>query len=472
VSSFSSLNTALSGLQAHKRVIDVIGHNIANVNSDGYTRRQVLLEPSVGMKMSSKYDTEFSWNNLGVNVAGVNRIRDSFLDTKARASLAGSAQASRLDTILGGIEGAFPEPSDTAIAGQLAAFWNSFADAANQPGSIPQRSAVLAQAAGIVASLNQAAADLQTQHTDLANQLSTTVQQVNTLAQQVADLNVQIRAASVSGMDAGDLADQRDRLIDQLTQMTGATTRPAEYNQVDVMLGGSSLVAAGRISPLEVVNAGALAPPLDTLQVQETRLQWATDGYPVAGFGGELGAMVQGVNDVIPRYMHELDTVAASLVTTVNTIHTTGQGQDALNDVNLDFFDPANVRADNIRISTDVDGQPSRLALGAVGAGPLDGSIGHQLGAAGGLATAPDAVHRAMIGRLGVEAAAATTRAATQAKFVVEAENQRTAVSGVNLDEEMTNLVMSQRAYESSARLMSAIDEMLNTLINRTGAGR
>ena len=468
MSSFSTLNTALSGLLAHKRVIDVIGHNIANVNSEGYSRRQVLLEPSVGMKVASRYDSQFSWNNLGVNIAGVNRIRDSFLDLKARASIAGSASASRLDSILGGVEATFPEPSDTAIAGQLSSFWNSFAEAANQPGSIPQRSSVLAQASSVVASLNQAAADLQSQHTDLSHQLSMTVDQVNTLAQQVADLNGQIRAASVSGMDSGDLADERDRLIDSLTKLTGATTRPIEFNQIDVQLGGSSLVSANRISPLKVVTTGALAPPLNTLQVQETQLQWARDGYPVAAFGGEVGAMVQGVNDVIPRYMHDLDTVAQSLVTTTNAIHRSGQGQDPLNDVNLDFFDPANVRADNIKLSAAVDGQPSRIALGAVGAGALDGSIGHQLGAAGALTTSPDALHRAMIGRLGVEAQTSTTRAATQARFVTEAENQRTAVSGVNLDEEMTNLVMSQRAYESSARLLTAVDEMLDTLINRT----
>jgi len=472
MSSFSSLNTALSGLQAHKRVIDVIGHNIANVNSDGYTRRSVLLEPSVGMRISSKYDTEFSWNNLGVNIAGVNRIRDSFLDLKARASLANSASASRLDNILGGVESTFPEPSDTAIAGQLSAFWNSFAEAANNPGSIPQRSAVLAQAATVASSLNQAAADLQTQHDDLSSQLTMVVDQVNVLARQVAELNSQIRAASVSGMDSGDLADQRDVLIDQLTQISGATTRPGEYNQIDIMLGGSTLVSGSRTETIKAVSIGALPSPLNNLQVQETQVQWARDGYPVAGFGGELGAMVQGVNDVIPRYMHDLDTVAASLVTTVNGIHNTGQGQDTVNDVNLDFFDAASVTAATIKLSADVDGQPSRIALGAVGAGALDGSIGHQLGAAGTLATSPDSLHRAMIGRLGVEAQTATSRAATQQKFVTQAENDRQAVSGVNLDEEMTNLVMSQRAYESSARLMTTVDEMLDTLINRTGAGR
>ena len=468
MSSFSSLNTAMTGLQAHKRAIDVIGHNIANVNTDGYSRRRVELEPSVGMKSSSRYDTEFSWNNLGVNIADVHRVRDSFLDMKARASLAGSAQASKLDAILGGVEATFPEPSDTAIAGQLAGLWSAFADAANQPGSLPQREAVLAQAATVVSSIRKAADDLRIQHRDLSDQLSITVDRVNTLAQQVADLNSQIRAASASGMDAGDLADSRDLVIDELTRLTGATTRSGEFNQVDVMLGGSTLVAEGRISPLRVVNTGPLDPPLNNLQVQEVQLQWAKDGYPVAGFGGEVGAMVQGLDDVIPRYMHELDQIAGGLVATVNTIHASGQGQNPLTDVGLNFFDPAFVRADNIRISADIDGQPSRLALGTVGGGPLDGSIGHQLGAVGALATGPDAMHRAMIGRLGVEAQTATTRAATQQRFVVEAENQRTAVSGVNLDEEMTNLVMSQRAYESSARLLSTVDEMLDTLINRT----
>ena len=468
MSSFSTLNTALSGLQAHKRVIDVIGHNISNVNTEGYSRRQVLLEPATGMKIASRFDTDFSWNNLGVNIAGVNRIRDQFLDVKARASLASSASAARLDSVLGGVEGTFPEPSDTAIAGQLSAFWNALSDAANQPGSIPQHAAVLAQASNLAASLNQAAGSLQTQHTDLSSQLTMAVDQVNTLAQQVADLNVQIRAASVAGMDTGDLADERDRLVDQLTSLTGAEVRPIEYNQVNVMLGGRSLVSGGRISPLKVTTLGAFPAPLDQLQVQQTQLQWADDSYPVAGFGGDIGGLVQGLNDVIPRYMHDLDTVAQTLVTTVNTIHNNGQGQDALNDVNLDFFDPAGVTAATIKLSSDVDGQPSRIALGAVGGGALDGSIGHQMGAAGGLANSPDAIHRAMIGRLGVEAQAATTRASTQAKFAVEAENQCTSVSGVNLDEEMTNLVMSQRAYESAARLLSAVDEMLDTLINRT----
>ena len=469
MSSFNSLNTALSGLQAHKRAIDVIGHNIANVNTPGFTRRSVLLEPSVGTNVASRYDTGFNWNNLGVTVADVTRIRDAFLDVKARTEAGNSASAGRLDSILSSVENVFPEPSDTGVGGQLAAFWNAFADAANNPSSLPARTAVLSQASTLVATFNKAAADLTSLHSEISSQVAMSVEHVNQLAQQVADLNGQIRAASVAGMDTGDLADQRDTIIDQLTSAVGATTRPNEYNQVDVMLGGSPLVSGSNTEAIAAVTTGALAPPLNTLPVQGLQLKWARDGYPVAAFGGDIGGLMQGANDTVPRYMAELNTVASTVVTTVNALHQTGQGQNAGTDVNLKFFNPAGVTAASISISTDVAGQPSKLALGAVGSGGLDGSIGHSLAALADSATGGDALYRSMVGRLGVEASTASSRASLQAKFATQAENDRQSVSGVNLDEEMTNLVMSQRAYESSARLLTTVDQMLDTLINRTG---
>lgn len=469
MSSFSSLNTALSGLQSHKRAIDLIGHNIANVNTAGYSRRQVQLQPSVGLAVASRYNTDFNWNNLGVSIEAVNRIRDSFLDVKARNEIANSASATTLDSILGSIEGVFPEPSDTALAGQLSAFWNSFADAANSPGSLPARTAVLAQATSLVSAFAKSAADLTTMHQDLSAQLSMNVEEVNSLAKQVADLNSQIRAAGVAGADIGDLEDQRDLLIDQLTTSVGATTRPNEYGQIDVMLGGSALVSGGRSERIQVASSGSLPPPLNTLPLVGTELQWERDGYPVNSFGGTIGGIIQGVNDVVPRYMADLNTSAAALVGAVNGLHTTGQGQDTVNDVGLNFFDPAGVTASTLAISADVDGQPTRIALATLGAGGLDSAIGHALGTLGASTTGPDATHRSMLGRLGVEAQTAASRATLQQRFAIEAENQRTAVSGVNLDEEMTNLVMSQRAYESSARLLTTIDQMLDQLINRTG---
>ena len=236
-----------------------------------------------------------------------------------------------------------------------------------------------------------------------------------------------------------------------------------------MILGGIALVNGDRSERLKVTTSGTLAAPLDTVGFQKTELQWERGGYPVLGYGGTVGATVQGLNDVIPRYMADLNAVAKTLVTSVNAVHQTGQGQNPASDVNLNFFDPSGLTAATLAISADVAGQPSRIALGAIGSGGLDGTIGRALAALSSSTTGPDALHQTMVGKLGVEAQTATRRAELQERFSIETENQRSAANGVNLDEEMTNLVMSQRAYEASARVLTTVDSMLDQLINRTG---
>ena len=469
MSNFSALNTALSGLQAHQQALELTGANIANVNTPGYTRRRVDLQPAGGTAIRSRYSDTIQWSTLGVTVAGVIRARDGFLDVKARTEMANSASATTLSNVLSGVEGTFPEPSDTGIASQLSGLWNAFDDAANKPGSIPARTAVLAQATSLVQSLNKASTDLTDIRNNLSTSLSATITEVNSMAKQVADLNDQIRSGSVSGAEVGDLQDRRDVLIDKLTSSVGATARPGEANTVDVILGGTALVSGIHAEQLTAVSVGPLSPPLDTLPIQKTELRWASDGYPVNGYGGTIGATIQGMNDIVPRYMSDLNTVASTLVTQVNTLHATGQGQNPVTDVNLNFFDPAGVTAATISISSDVANQPSKLALGSVGSGALDNTIARALGALANSPTGADALHRSMVGRLGVETQTATSRADLQEKFATQSQAERTSADGVNLDEEMTNLVMSQRSYEASARLLTTVDSMLDQLINRTG---
>lgn len=471
MSTFGGLNTAASGLLAHKRALDVTGHNIANVNTPGFSRRLVGLTAAGSSAVASRHDTDWAYNNLGVTVESITRVRDGFLDAKARLEGAASASATRLHSVLSDLERVFPEPSDTGLGAQLAAFWGSFADAANDPTSLPARTAVLAQASTLVGAFHKSATDLSSVHGDLGAQVRMTVAKVNDMAAEVALINGQIRAASVAGLDTSDLADRRDLIIDQISQAVGATTRQSEYGQVDVILGGTALVSGGQHDRIALVETGPLPAPHDTLPVQQAALRWERDGYPVNSYGGDVSGMVQALNDVIPRYMSGLDAVAASVVTATNSLHTTGQGQNATLDVNLDFFDATGLTAATMAISTDVAGAPGRIALGAAGSGGLDGTIGHALAALGDANSGPDAVYRAMVGRLGVETGSAAGRADMQARFALEADNQRQGSSGVNLDEEMTNLVMNQRAYEASARLLATIDSILDTLINRTGIG-
>jgi flagellar hook-associated protein 1 FlgK len=272
-----------------------------------------------------------------------------------------------------------------------------------------------------------------------------------------------------SGVGAGDLMDQRDLIIDRIVANTGATTRPAEFVAVDVFLGGSTLVRGSHAESLEVVTGANLDPPLDTMGLSKTELRWSLDGYPVAGLSGTAAATLAGINETVPAYLHELDGVAASVVSSVNSLHTTGHGLDVVNDVNLEFFDSTGVTAATMRVSTDVAGQPSRIALAAGTGGALDGSLAQQIAALTESATGPDALHRTMIGRLSIDVSTAAGRSAVQTKIADQASADRQSVIGVSLDEEMTNLVATQHAFEAASRVLTAVDEMLDTLINRTG---
>jgi flagellar hook-associated protein 1 FlgK len=193
------------------------------------------------------------------------------------------------------------------------------------------------------------------------------------------------------------------------------------------------------------------------------------DGSEAAVTEGSLGGMLTGVNVHLPQAMVELNGVAASLVSGVNGLHVTGQGLDPVADTGLNFFDPAGVTALTLSLSADVAGQPSRIALAAAGSGVLDVSIAQQMAALAGSATGPDSAYQQMVGRIGVATQTAARRETIQESVIQSADDARLSVSGVSLDEELTSLVQSQRAYEASARVLTTVDQMLDVLINRTG---
>jgi flagellar hook-associated protein 1 FlgK len=468
MAAFGGLGTALSGLEAQQRAMGVISQNITNVDTPGYTRRTVQLT-SQGSPPGSSIFTKNNGTGEGVNVDSITRIRDQFLDDTARSALTNQGAADQTSTTLNQIEAIVPEPSDTGISSQIQKFWAAWSDAANAPGSMASRTALLSQANTVATSLNTASAQMTNLRNSQITGLQASVAKVNSQSQQVAKLNGEIRTAIAAGVDPSDLQDQRDNLIDSLATSVGATTHANDDGTVDVFLGGGTLVRSDTSTNINMVQAGTLDPPLDTMPLQNVRITWSNGGDDVQRLGGQIGAVLTGVDNTIPRYQSQLDGVASSLVSTVNALHETGQGLDAVNDLNLDFFDPTKTTAATISLSSDVVGQPSRVALAAAGGGQLDGSLGQSIAALASSATGPDATYQAMVGGLGIETQSATDHSTVQDQITATAQDARTSVTGVNLDEEMTNLIAAQRAYESSARLMTTIDSMLDTLINRTG---
>ena len=450
----SSLYTPFSGMNAQRRVMDLVGHNIANASTPGYHRQRAELRA-----VASQVAGVFAGSNArtyGVDVIGVSRSYDQLLENRAVREDAGRSAASMLSSTLARIEGVFPEPSDFGIAGQLDAFWGAWSDLSSQPGALSARTQLLESTTTLATTLRRTAGDLTSLRASAIERVASVAIDVNDLATQVASMNERIVANPEAALD---LLDQRDQLVGALARLTGATARPAPGGQVDVYIGGRAIVSGSVALALASDGTGTLL--------------WAADNQAVGAPSGEAATLAQTITDLVPRYLSALDDVAATLVTQVNAVHFAGYDQAGTTGHN--FFDPAGATAATIGLSVDVAGNPAGIAAGApvfpgpVAPGALDGEQARAIALLADGTTGADSKYDALITGLAVETRAASRRASIQEQIADVTQREAESVGAVSLDEEMANLTAAQRAFEAAARVLTAVDEMLGILIERTG---
>ena len=449
----SGLYSALSGMNAHKRILDVTAHNVANVNTPGYHRQRVTLEPA-GVTSVSAIFAGRSQGAGGVNVASVDRVLDELAESRLLRETAMKAHTSLTSTTLDRIEQAFPEPSDIGIAAQLDDFWAGWSDLSTRPDDLSSRTQLLERSQTVIDALRRASVALDGLEESSRESVGRLATDINDIAGRIAELNRTIVGSATS---ANDLLDQRDLLVTKLAELSGAISRPADGGQIDVYIGGRIIVSGGITQSVREI-AGVL--------------QWSSDSAAVTAPASKASALAETINDTVPRYRIALDAVAQSLVTSVNTLHFTGY--DLTGATGRNFFTPAGVTAATISLSADVAGQPERIAAGEPDPGPVapgrfDGERARAMAALAGAATGPDARYRSMVSTLGVEVRTAVRRDEIQGQLVQAAANRADSVGGVSIDEEMANMMAAQRGFEAAARVLTAIDEMMGVLIQRTG---
>jgi flagellar hook-associated protein 1 FlgK len=476
MSEFASLNTAVSGLMAHRRAMETIGHNIANVNTQGYSRQRVDLRATGGAVPSA-----WARSNLGgtgVEAGALIRIRDKFMEERALAEHATGRHLQRMETVVRRIELSFPEPSDSALGAQLQDFWAGWDDLANNPDSLGVRAQVLERARTLSTTFNRSAAELEVARSTNLTEAEAMLAEVNGYAASIADLNDRIRTATIAGLDPANLLDQRDLAVLNLSKIVGVTQRESEYGMVDISVGGTALVRGGEGEQLLLAPTTA-TPGSDAANAgfSKVELRWAKDGYPADATNGELAALLQAANETAPKYLGRLNEIARTLATAVNTVHTGNFDLNGAAGTALFAFSPGVAPAPGdpaagwARSLSVAFSDPNLVAASNDAAQRLDGSGASDMARLAELPTSADAMYRRLIGELGVEAQTMERRSEIQAEIVRQVDDERQAASGVNLDEEMANLVMTQQAYNASARLLAVVDEMLDTLINRTGIG-
>jgi flagellar hook-associated protein 1 len=462
---YLGLDVALRALQASQQALETTSHNIANANTPGYSRQEALLSATAPYTVPTLGSNLYAGQiGTGVTVTAVRRYRDAFLDLQVRQETQNLSMSTTKRDILQQIELILPEPSDSGLSSLLDRFWDSWDDLSNQPQSSATRTAVRQEADNLCAALNHASQQLTMLQSDQDTQIQLKVQEINSIAQQIAALNQDIQKVQITGNNPNDLQDQRDLLLDRLSQLTNATYREGEDGIMSVFIGGTALVYNFEAKAL-TAEPGA-------------HIRWADSAAsaPDADIsGGELGGIFAGRQAVVTT-MSRLDQLATGLSDAVNFVHQQGFGlndTDPANPPNRAFFTGAG--AGDIALSADILASADNIAAASAPGVPGDGSKAAAITALrsqtlAGLDNATvGGFYASLITQVGSDTQAADDAVTNQDALVQHLENQRGSLSGVSLDEEATNLIKYQRAYQAAARVMTTVDEMLDRLINGTG---
>ena len=461
--SFSSLSIGASALTTAQRAVETAAHNVANSTVEGYTRQRLSIAaapPAVG----TAGRPGSGMVGTGVTVVSVDRLRSTLADVAVRgeAATAGSAGAraevlDRAQGILGAYGGGLPD--------SLSTLWSSFDQLALSPSSPAARQLTLDAAANVAGGLRDAAAQLDQTRTDAFAGLQGTVSEVNAAAEEVAGLNRSIADALLGGQAPNDLLDRRDLLLDKLAAQAGATSRVRADGMVDVRIGTETLVRGISTTSLTLSST---PPPAGATGADPVL---SVDGRP-APVGGALAGRVGALVLDLRQFETELDRVAAAVTTAVNDQQ--AKGFDATGSAGQPLFAGGRAR----EVTLDPRMTPAGLAASATqvaGGSPHDGENALALArlrapGPGGVSLS-DRLH-GLAATLGSRAASAS-RASDAAEAALDGvREQRSAANGVSVDEEMIDLVKFQHAYDAAARVISIADGMLDTIINRLGAGR
>ena len=503
-STFMGLETNRRGLMAQQSALYTTGHNLSNANTLGYSRQRVNMQATEGFPGGGlSAGTMPGFLGTGVEAGSIQRVRDSFVDQQFRQESHKLGYWESRTSAISQMEDVLNEPSDYGLSKNLSQFWKSLQDLAVNPENGGARAVAVNQGVAVSESFNHINRSLMEIQTNLGKEIDFAADEVNSILTQIAGLNKQISDVEPNGYLPNDLYDARDVLLDQLS-----TFFPIETSY-DESGGRASALAEGSVtvsmkmkdgSTIELVNKTTTA----TLSTNPASLvEVATDGTvtnkPVIGFtiqtadgqtvtpshtefhaSGKLSSLMNsyGTADgkgLYPEMLAELDKMAAAFIEEFNAIHAQGEPLPT---------DPPNVKQDNfftgnsastIGVNQSIVDDPGLLnasdSVGEEGNGKNAKALGEvQFKGLGSLEGATiESFYQGVIGKLGVQGREADRLTFNTATLLMAVDNRRASVSSVSLDEEMTNMIKFQHAYNASARMITVTDETLDKIINGMG---
>lgn len=319
---FSALELGKNSLLATQSVFQVIGHNMANVNTQGYSRQTVAMEslaPSVIGSLSS---------GRGVDVQAIESVRDRYITAQIVDRKSYNGYYGGLTSSMSTVEAIFSQVDGTGLSDQLSTFFNKWADVSNNPTDITSRRSLVSNARSFSENLSNSYRSLIDLQETANNQIEDVVDEINALANEIAGLNTKISFAKGSGQPAYDLMDHRDEAIKTLSEKVGIAVYTNQLtDSVTIDISGRPLVSDHLVNELSLVR-----DPTNSNYYDIYIAQYGAPPLEITGsiHNGQLEALLTMRDDNIPQYRQELDNLAAGLVYNVNALHQSGFALDTV----------------------------------------------------------------------------------------------------------------------------------------------
>lgn len=482
-------NTAATSLTAQRIALDVTGENIANVNTEGYSRQRVILDTAAPTTHIGGFPL-----GSGVNVTAVQRMYDNVLNKQINdgASVQGNSEQ-RLSS-LKQLEPYFNELTGNALGDAMQGLSDAWQSLSLNPTGLAERQAVLGKATLMTDTFHQINNSITNVQTFADQSITSVATDITQKAKDIANLNSQILTTEQASGNANELRDKRDLLVQQLSKQVGVTYAEQPNGSISVkLLGGQDLVSGINYATVYNNQAG---PPVTSNTVLITATgnpppatTPATDANVTATVGGpnnslgQLGALLNTRDTAMPGYLAKLDELAYNLAQQTNAIHTAGW--DLNNATGLNFFNPGTPTAPPASAATFAGYSKSITvaitdtnAIAAADTNPLTGGTGNNKNAlklkdlastpvtfSGGVQVSTASYYNSLVSSVGVDVQSATNLDAQNTAFVRQLSTLRESNSGVSLDEELINLMKYQKAFQGASKVINTATEMMDTIL-------
>jgi len=471
------LETARRAMLTHQYGMAVTGHNIANAGTAGYSRQRVNLAATTPLA------TQAGLLGTGVMVQNVSRLHDQFIDQQIRLSNTSLGLANSNYQILSQIEAMYNEPSDSSLSSVMAGFFASWQELSTNPADPTARNAVMLQGKTLAETFQRLHSDMSALRSSLRDDLTSKVDQINALTAEIGTLNEKITGALANGETPNDLQDLRDTKLEELATLADVQVQQDNRGCMTVTLGGRVIADNGYAEKLQVVQGASATlsgSSFDQLRVVTGQ------GVDVNITGGQGGGVLNSYNTSIPDALGRLDRLAEAFISEVNRFHATGYGLQDPPLTGINFFKGSDAATIGLDL-TDTSGgaaagsAPSAKNIAASSLASATGNNDIALLIAGcldrkpltgvGGATLLDGLslsqyYSVSVAHVASAVNAAGTQADSQELVSSQLLAQRDSVSGVSIDEELTNMIKFQRAFDAAAKMVSTVDEMFQTLLN------